>query len=192
MTEYEQCRALLVYMLESYRDGPEVPLRRYVDKLMRLSLKTAGQEIDGKKLHNLIVLRYISSKKRAKKPICDALNIGRDNYEAKIADAIDRLMVLAFGVGGIDWDAPLTDCTGRKQAWGQMPETSSDDPPENELVGKIMELEGLKYELTYRLLVGMKQHIRENTELSAEERSVIIEAIKTSQARLLLRAVFDL
>lgn len=113
MTEYEIHRAILVDALETYRDTPpDDRKRRFVDWLMKRSLRAAKDPIE-KKYHNLIVLRYISSTKRAKKPICDVLHIGRacktthkgsevQCYEAVTDNAIDRLLILLFGVGGID------------------------------------------------------------------------------------------
>lgn len=95
--------------METYRDTPpDDGKRRFVDLLMKRSLKDAQNDPEGKKYHNLIVLRYISSTKRAKKPICDALHISRarvttykgreiQSYEAATNNAIDRLLVLAFG-----------------------------------------------------------------------------------------------
>lgn len=78
MTAYEENREILVEALESYRDAPsDDGKRRFVDWLMKRSLHAAQNDPEGKKYHNLIVLRYISSTKRAKKPICDALHIGR-------------------------------------------------------------------------------------------------------------------
>lgn len=195
MTEYEQRRGFLIHALESYRDGPEVPLRRYIDRIMRRSLKSARNEPEGKRFHNLIVLRYISSKKRAKQPICDALHIGRENYDIMTDHAIDRLLTLAFGISGIDWDAPLTDYRGRKQARGQareMPSTAPlADASEQAVIGQITELLRLKYDLAAELLAGMERHIREDKELSEDIRGGILKAVKTNQARLILNAACD-
>lgn len=188
MTEYEIHRAILVDTLETYRDTPlDDAKRRFVDWLMKRSLRTAKDPIE-KKYHNLIVLRYISSTKRTKKPICDALHIGRacmtthkgrkvQCYEAVTDNAIDRLLVLAFGVDGIDWDGPSRSPQGQSEA--------AEAPHESALVG-------LKYDLVAGLLAGMERHIRESAELSAEVRNGILAAVKTAQARLVLNAAFDL
>lgn len=189
MTEYEKNREILMEMLETYRDTPpDDGKRRFVDWLMKRSLHAAQNDPEGKKYHNLIVLRYISSTKRAKKPICDALHIGRacmtthkgskvQCYEAVTDNAIDRLLVLAFGADGIDWGSPSRSPQGQSEA--------AEAPPESALAR-------LKYDLVAGLLAGMERHIRESAELSAEVRGGIVEAIKTAQARLVLDAVFDL
>lgn len=186
MTAYEENREILVEALESYRDTPpDARKRRFVDWLMKRSLKDAQNDPEGKKYHNLIVLRYISSTRRAKKPICDALHIGRacmtthkgnkvQCYEAVTDNAIDRLLVLAFGVDGVDWGSP------------------SSSPQGQSVAAEYSQLVGLKYDLVAGLLAGMERNIRENVELSAEVRGGILAAVKTAQARLLLNAAFDL
>lgn len=104
MTEYEKNKKMLVEALETYRETPpDDGKRRFVDWFVKKSLQAAQNDPAGKKYHNLIVLRYISSTKRAKKPICDALHIGRGSFDDVTRAAVDRLMVLVFGVGGIDW-----------------------------------------------------------------------------------------
>ncbi len=197
MTEYEKNFQIVKEALEAYRDAPpDSGVRRFVDWLMKKSLKDAQNDPEGKKYHNLIVLRYISSTKRAKKPICDALHICRANkiihkgveissFDAVTYNAIDRLLVLAFGFGGIDWDGPIPHC-------GALQSEAAEPPPENTLAGGIMELTRLKYSLVAGLLAGMERHIRESAELPERGRGGILEAIKTAQARLVCNAVFDL
>ena len=197
MTEYEKNFQIVKEALEAYRDAPpDSGVRRFVDWLMKRSLKDAQNDPEGKKYHNLIVLRYISSTKRAKKPICDALHICRANkiihkgveissFDAVTYNAIDRLLVLAFGFGGIDWDGPIPHC-------GALQSEAAEAPPESELAGQMAELTGLKYSLVAGLLAGMERHIKESAELSAEERGGILVAVKTAQARLVLNAAFDL
>lgn len=92
-------------------------------------------------------------------------------------NAIDRLLVLAFGVDGIDWDGPSRSPQGQSEA--------AKAPPESALVA-------LKYDLVAGLLAGMERHIRESAELSADVRGGILAAVKTAQARLVLNAAFDL
>lgn len=202
MTEYEKNFQIVKEALETYRDAPpDDGKRRFVDLLMKRSLKDAQNDPEGKKYHNLIVLRYISSTKRAKKPICDALHISRasvttykgreiQSYEAATNNAIDRLLVLAFGFGGIDWDGPIPHSQILQR--GALQSEAAEALPESALAGRIAELLRLKYGLVAGLLVGMERHIRESAELSAEVRGGIIEAIQTAQARLVLNAVFDL
>lgn len=195
MTAYEENRKIIMEALEAYRDAqPDDEKRRFIDWLMKRSLKAVQNDPDGKKYHNLIVLRYISSTKRAKKPICDALHIGRASktthkgrevqcYEAVTDNAIDRLLVLAFGVDGIDWNGPKPPQAENKAA---------EAPSESVIEGQVTELTGLKYSLVAGLLAGMEQHIRESAELPERERGGILEAIQDTQARLVLNAAFDL
>lgn len=202
MTEYEKNFQIVKESLEAYRDAPPDDAgRRFVDWLMKRSLQAAQNDPEGKKYHNLIVLRYISSTKRAKKPICDALHIGRackttykgreiQSYEAATNNAIDRLLVLAFGAGGIDWDGPIPHSQILQR--GALQSEATKAPPESTLVKLTAELTQLKYDLVAGLLAGMERHIRESAELSAEVRGSILEAIQTAQARLVLNAVFDL
>lgn len=202
MTEYEKNFQIVKEALETYRDTPPDDAgRRFVDWLMKRSLQAAQNDPEGKKYHNLIVLRYISSTKRAKKPICDALHISRasvttykgreiQSYEAATNNAIDRLLVLAFGAGGIDWDGPIPHSQILRR--GALQSEAAEAPPESTLAGQMAELVRLKYDLVAGLLAGMERHIRESAELSAEVCGGIIEAIKTAQARLVLNAAFDL
>lgn len=195
MTVYEKNREIVREALEAYRDAPpDDGKRRFVDWLMKRSLQAAQNDPHGKKYHNLIVLRYISSTKRAKKPICDALHIGRASktthkgrevqcYEAVTDNAIDRLLVLAFGVEGIDWNGPKPPQAENKAA---------EAPSESVIEGQVSELTGLKYSLVAGLLAGMERHIRESAELPERERGGILEAIKAARARLVLNVAFDL
>lgn len=199
MTAYEENRQAVRAALEAYRDAPpDDGKRRFVDWLMKRSLHAAQNDPEGKKYHNLIVLRYISSTKRAKKPICDALHIGRANktkhkgvemqyYEAATDNAIDRLLVLAFGIDGIEWDGPY----GLPHS-GILQREAAAVPPKSTLAGKMAEITRLKYSLVAGLLAGMERHIRESAEFSAEVRSGILAAVKTAQARLVFNAAFDL
>lgn len=147
------------------------------------------------------MLRYISSTKRAKKPICDALHISRasvttykgreiQSYEAATNNAIDRLLVLAFGAGGIDWDGPIPHSQILRR--GALQSEAAEAPLESTLAGQMAELVRLKYDLVAGLLAGMERHIRESAELPEGERSGILAAVKTAQARLVLNAAFDL
>jgi len=179
MTAYEENRRVVAAALEAYRDAPpDDGKRRFVDWLMKRSLHAAQNDPEGKKYHNLIVLRYISGPKRAKKPICDALHIGRQNYDDVTEAAIGHLLVLAFGVDGIDWGSP------------------SRSPQAEDGVGECLrmaaEVTGLKYSLVAGLLAGAERHIRESAELSEDMRGGILEAVQTAQARLVLNAAFDL
>ena len=107
MTDYEINKHRLVEALETYRDAPPNTFKRkYIDRLIEASRSGAGNSEDDKRYHNLIVLRYITDTQPSMQRICKALHIGRDrkNYEAVTANAIDRLLVLAFGIGGINWE----------------------------------------------------------------------------------------
>lgn len=192
MTEYEKNREKIVEALEAYRDTPpDDAARRFIDWLMKKSLRSAQNDPDEKKYHNLIVLRYISSTKRSKKTICDALHIGRacktthkgremQCYEAVTDNAIDRLLVLAFGMDGINWDE------------SQVENETADCQSSDTSVRMTCELVALKYAITMGLLVGMSRNIRENTELPVQIQSNMIDVIRTAQAQLVLNAVFDL
>lgn len=105
MTRYEMGKYWLLHTLETYRDTPpDTPNRRFIDALINRSRRAAGDEQE-KRYHNLIVLRYITNTRPAVQRICAALHIGRSkaNYETITGQAVDRLLVLAFGVDGIDW-----------------------------------------------------------------------------------------
>ncbi len=104
MTPYEMRRCWLAYMLATYRDKPQLE-RGLVDKIVRISQKAAKTDPEEKQLHNLIVLRYITDTQLSVQKICAALHIGRNkpNYEAITNHAIERLMVLTFGLDGINW-----------------------------------------------------------------------------------------
>lgn len=105
MTAYEMGKYWLTDTLENYRDTPpEAWKRDYVDRLIAGSRRAAGGNETEKKYHNLIVLRYITNTLPPKLKICKALHVGRQNYETETAHAIDRLLVLAFGIDGIDWN----------------------------------------------------------------------------------------
>ena len=196
MTTYETYRHIVMDALETYRDTPpNTAKRRFVDWLMKKSLKATRNDPEEKKYHNLIVLRYISSTRRAKKPICDALHISRSGktrhkgrmvqcYEAVTDNAIDRLLLLAFGVDGIDW--------GGEPAPAQTEDAAAKAPSEEgALLGRMAELAELKYSIVAGLLAGVTQHLREDTELSEDIRGGILEAIRTVQARIVLNAAFD-
>lgn len=113
MTIYEMGKYWLLDALEKYRDTPPDTFKRaFIDRLIKISQRTAGNDETEKKYHNLIVLRYITDTRPQGYRICKALHIGRDNYEEVTANAIDRLLVLAFGTDGIDWNR--RDARGRK------------------------------------------------------------------------------
>lgn len=105
MTLYQNRREMLLSLLETYRDtAPEAWRRRYMDGLIETSRRAAGNDPDEKRYHNLIVLRYIAGKSPAMLRICEALHISRANYDSITGQAIDRLLVLAFGTDGIPWE----------------------------------------------------------------------------------------
>ena len=105
MTPYEMGKYWLLHTLETYRDTPpEEPGRRFMDRLIAGSRNAAGDDPEEKQYHNLIVLRYITNTKPSKQRICAALHVGRQSYEIVTGHAIDRLLVLAFGVDGINWE----------------------------------------------------------------------------------------
>lgn len=107
MTDFETNRGWLVNTLESYRDLPfESVSRAFIDRLIEISRQSAGADETEKQYHNLIVLRYLTDTRPSVQRICNALHMGRqrENYEAVTSKAIDRLLILAFGVDGIDWE----------------------------------------------------------------------------------------
>ncbi|WP_407386369.1 hypothetical protein [Ruminococcus sp.] len=105
MTVFEANREWLVDTLESYRSLPsESAARTFIDRLIEVSRNSVGTDGTEKQYHNLIVLQYIADTRLSVQRICGALHIGRQNYKAVTANAIDRLMILAFGVDGMDWE----------------------------------------------------------------------------------------
>lgn len=103
MTEYEYRKMLLVICLGSYREAsPQV--KRLVEHIMAISLRSATTEKE-KRLHNLLLLRFISEQKFSVNRICKTLHMSRGNFNHAITQGIDWLMVLLFGVDGIDWDS---------------------------------------------------------------------------------------
>lgn len=118
MTGFKMRKRWIVEVLETYRDTPpDAPKRKYIDRLIDISRRAAGGEQE-KQYHNLVVLRYITDTHPAVHRICAALHIGRDkaNYETVTGNAIDRLLVLAFGVDGIDWDGSSSSRAARSPA----------------------------------------------------------------------------
>ena len=107
MTIYQMRKQALTEALESYREYPAGSAKRtLIDRLLEVSRSSAGNNETEKQYHNLIVLRYITDTRQSVQRICKALHIGRqrENFEAVTANAIDRLLVLAYGVDGIDWE----------------------------------------------------------------------------------------
>lgn len=105
MTHYEMGKYWLLHTLEAYRDTPpDTPERRFIDRLISASRRAAGSRPEEKRLHNLAVLRYITDTKPSKLRICEALHVGRQSYEAITEQAVERLLILAFGTDGIDWN----------------------------------------------------------------------------------------
>lgn len=103
MTPYEMGKYWLTHRLETYRDTPpDAPERKFIDRLIDTSRRAAVGEQE-KQYHNLLVLRYITDTRPPKLRICAALHVGRQSYEIITEHAIDRLLVLAFGLNGIDW-----------------------------------------------------------------------------------------
>ena len=106
MTRYEMGKYWLLHLLETYRDTPpDKPERAFIDRLIKLSRRAAISEQE-KQYHNLMVLRYITDTRPAVSRICDVLSIGRGkaNFETVSGHAVDRLLVLAFGIDGINWE----------------------------------------------------------------------------------------
>lgn len=111
MTHYEMGKYWLLHTLETYRDTPQdAAERKFIDRLINKSRHAATNEQE-KQYHNLIVLQYITDTRPAVQRICAALHIGRSktNYETVTGHAIDRLLVLAFGIDGINWENTADD-----------------------------------------------------------------------------------
>lgn len=101
MTMYEYRRMMLVICLGTYRSaGPHV--RGFVDQAMAISHRCAKSEED-KRLHNLLVLRFVAEQSFSVNRICKALHMSRGNFKQATRASIDRLMVLLFGADGVDW-----------------------------------------------------------------------------------------
>lgn len=106
MTRYEMGKCWLLHLLETYRDTPpDKPERAFIDRLIKIS-RRAAVDVQERQYHNLVVLRYITGTRPAMWRICDALQIKRDkaNFETVSGHAVDRLLVLAFGIDGINWE----------------------------------------------------------------------------------------
>lgn len=106
MTLYEMLKYWLIDTLETYRDTPkDKPKRKFIDRLTEISRQATVLSEEDKRYHNLIVLQYITDKAIPKSKICEALHIGRntENYNKITENAINRLLVLVFGVDGINW-----------------------------------------------------------------------------------------
>lgn len=109
MTIYEASKQRLLYVLERYREIPnDAPERDFIDRLINKSGENTYNDPNEKKLHNLIILRYLTEKKLPKKPLCRTLHISRTgNYLDHITEkAVERL--LALGLGLPDWSAQGT------------------------------------------------------------------------------------
>lgn len=102
MTVYEYRKMVLAAYLGSYRRAPP-HVKRLVDRAMAVSLRSAATE-EEKRLHNLLVLRFIAEQDFSVSRICKALHMSRGNFRQATAAGIDRLLVLLFGVDGVDWE----------------------------------------------------------------------------------------
>lgn len=112
MTVYEALRALLYTLLNTYRYLPEdMPQRQLVDRLMEVSKQHAGNDPDSRSLHNLVSLHYLTGKRPAVYRTCELLHISRNkkSFQATLDRAIDRLLILLFGMDGVDWDGGAED-----------------------------------------------------------------------------------
>lgn len=108
----EQCslKEWFTEVLENYHTIPAVDWKRlFIDRILETSRNIAHNEQE-KRYHNLIILRYIAAERLSTQKICKMLHINRDrpNYDAITAHAIDRLLVLAFGTDGINWNDTST------------------------------------------------------------------------------------
>lgn len=95
----------LTSTLDTYRAAPDgAPARRLVDWLIQSSRQAAERSREGKRLHNLTVLRYIVNPRPKQENIMDALGLEtRGRYRAAERAALERLAVLAFGIDGVQW-----------------------------------------------------------------------------------------
>lgn len=101
MTMYEYRRMMLTICLGTYRNaGPHV--RGFVDRAMAVSLRCA-ETAEDKRLHNLLVLRFMAEQSFSVNRICKALHMSRSRFRQMTDASIDRLMVVLFGVDGIEW-----------------------------------------------------------------------------------------
>lgn len=120
MTIYEMGKYWLLHTLESYRDTPpDAPEHKFIDRLITGSRNAAGGSPEDKRLHNLIVLRYVTCTRPTTQRICAALHVGRQSYEIVTEHSIDRLCVLAFGVDGISWGGPPGGLLPVSDIWQQ-------------------------------------------------------------------------
>lgn len=107
MTLYEMLKYWLLDTLEKYRDTPKnAPKRIFIDKIVEISRRSAENSPGEKQYNNLVVLRYLIDTPISVNQICKALHISRlkENYERITGYAIDRLLVLVFGLDGINWN----------------------------------------------------------------------------------------
>lgn len=109
MNGFEMRKYWLLDVLVKYRETPpDTFQRKFIDRLIDISRRAAGENQTAKQYHNLIVLRYITETRPPVQRICKALHLSREKkyYDTVTEHAIDRLLVLAFGVDGINWEAP--------------------------------------------------------------------------------------
>lgn len=102
----------LYTLLSTYRYLPEdAPQRQLVDRLMEVSKQRAGSDPDSRLLHNLVSLHYLTGKRPAVYRTCELLHISRDkkSFHATLDRAINRLLVLLFGMDGVNWDEGTKD-----------------------------------------------------------------------------------
>jgi len=90
------------YMKKRFRDCIEKK-ENFSAKIIDISCRTAEHSTENRQYHNLVVLRYLTDTLPSVQQICKALHIGRqkENYE-RITGYADRLLVLVFGVDGIN------------------------------------------------------------------------------------------
>ncbi|MCD8089276.1 MAG: hypothetical protein LUD81_01380 [Clostridiales bacterium] len=99
---YDSKKKYLYAALQVYKTEPPNSAKRlFIDRLTAASRSLAENSKNYKQFHNLIVLRYIAEPPPSKDEICEALSINPYKYNAASERAINKLMVLAYGVDGI-------------------------------------------------------------------------------------------
>ena len=102
---YSARKAFVRACLERYRASPEgTPIRTMIDSLIIANRDCAGFSERHKIQHNAIVLRYIIGNVLPDIEICRRLHIRIDSLERYIDRAIGDLVILLYGINGINLD----------------------------------------------------------------------------------------
>ena len=111
MTAFPDNYAAISSALETYRQRkPDEWQRRFLDSIASRSLQAVASAED-RKLHNFIILTYISSEQRSRNQIGKAIHISLSKPEHIITErkARSRFCALSFGTDGLEWSGDIVD-----------------------------------------------------------------------------------